>query len=175
MTQRNATLQAEAVLCLWEAMLDARLESTLPAMVDAWEATGTHTMRHHAITLAPFVLDVYDALPPSVRLAPLAYDYDVVPAILATLQWDGAEVQRPSVADAAAAVAAALDHIVNTEPTPLKTPGPLAFMRAGDVFESTGDDGREPGFYVVVDNVSGDADGPMTRAEARKHGDAFAA
>jgi len=156
-------------------MLDARLESTLPAMVEAWEATGTHTMRHHAIALAPFVLDVYDALTENVRLAPLAYDYDVVPAILATLEWDGTACHRPIVADAAAAVTEALDHIVNAAPTPIQAPGPLAFMRAGDVFESTGDDGRAPGFYVVVDNITGEADGPMTQSQAREHGDSFAA
>lgn len=115
----HSALEMEAALCLWEAMIDSRMESTLPALEQAFAATGTHAMRQQAIALAPFVLQVYNALPAAVRNAPIGYDYDIVPAILATLQWDDGRAVTPPAADAARDVAASLDSLINMAPTPV--------------------------------------------------------
>lgn len=101
-------LQMEAALCLWEAMLDARLESTLPAMDAAFEAGGSHTMRQHAIALVPFVLNVRDALPESLREGAYGFDYQIVPAILTRVIWVGSGYVLPPLESAVADVAAAL-------------------------------------------------------------------
>jgi hypothetical protein len=140
------------------------MESTLPALESAFERLGTGAMRHHAIALAPFVLATYEALPDSVRNAPIAYDYDIVPAILATLQWDDSGPIRPPVSDAARDVAESLDHLVNMAPTPIR---PAVFTRAGDVLK------RADGFHVVIDSATGETDGPFSEAEARDHSDSF--
>jgi hypothetical protein len=101
------TLHVEAALCLWEAMIDARLEASLPAVCDAFEAAGSVTMRHHAISLAPYVLAVHDAIPEEDREGH-AYDFAIVPAILATIIWRGSGYILRSVDEAAAIARAAL-------------------------------------------------------------------
>lgn len=113
-------LQAEAALCLWEAMIDARMTSTLPALDSAWEAAGAATMRHHALALAPFALAVYDALPAEAREC-VAYDYEIIPAVLAVVRWSGAGYALPPVEDAARDVAAAIASTLNPAPFPVTT------------------------------------------------------
>lgn len=104
------TLQVEAALCLYEAMLDARLEGTSPAISEAFAAAGSATMRHHAMTLAPFALQVFDLIPESVRFGH-AYDFAVIPAILATVKWSHAGYLTPPVTDAARDVVAVLESV----------------------------------------------------------------
>lgn len=159
-----SALQAEAALCIWEAMLDARLESSSPAITAAFEAGGTVTMRHHALALSTFALAVHDALPDDVREAPLAYDYEIIPAILNAVQWTGAGYVLPPVADAAQTVAAALAPLIPAEPTPVAPP---VAGRPGDVLQ------RDDGWHVVISDT-GETDGPMTEAEAREHAESFA-
>lgn len=102
-------LQAEAALCLYEAMLDARLESTLPAVADAFDAGGSPTMRQHALALAPFALAVYDALKPdNLPGGPYGYDSEVIPAILAAVHWRGSGYILPDVTEATDGVRRAL-------------------------------------------------------------------
>lgn len=101
-------LEAEAALCLWEAMLDARLESSLPDLSNAFDSAGSYTMRQHALGLAPFVLAVHAALPDNVREGAVPYDFGVVPAVLAVIHWSGAGYVLPSVPHAAEKVANAL-------------------------------------------------------------------
>lgn len=91
-----SSLQAEAMLCLWEEMLDrhrdashARPEDITPAqsaLLKLWEDEGTVGMRHHAKDLAAFALAVYDAIPANLTDGH-AYDWEVIPAILNAVQW----------------------------------------------------------------------------------------
>lgn len=111
MNHRYSDLDVEAALCLWEAMLDAKSQSqpapmapadneNVAAMRIAWGETGTATMRDHARTLSRYVLAVYDAIKPD-SLDGFAYDWEVVPAILATIEWTGNRPMTPKVRDGA--------------------------------------------------------------------------
>lgn len=119
-------LQAEAMLCLWEEMLDrqreaahARPEDITPAqsvLLQVWEDEGSVAMRHHAKDLAAFALAVYDAIPDNLTDGH-AYDWEVIPAILDRVQWRALEDSNvygiaaydlPDPAEAARAVVAAL-------------------------------------------------------------------
>jgi len=97
------TLQVEAALCLYEAMIDARMDSTSPAFEDA----GSLTMRHHAIALAPYALAVFELIPEETRFGH-AYDFGIIPAILNTVIWNHAGYLLPDVETARDAVVEAL-------------------------------------------------------------------
>ncbi len=96
----------EAAMLLHEAMLDARLDNSLPAVAAAFDRNGPQGMRLHALALAPFVGAVTDALGDA--RDGYSYAYEVVPAILAVIEWDGAGYTLPAVDAAARDVAAAL-------------------------------------------------------------------
>lgn len=106
-------LEGEAALCLWEAMNDARCASPPPQwaapMLAHWEASGSVQMRHHALDLAAWACRVFDLIPEEDRDG-FAYDWEVIPAILAHVGWqEGANGPiEPAAADVAAAVAAEL-------------------------------------------------------------------
>ena len=100
-------LQAEAALCLWEAMMEMRDEPEAPEGMDQrWTDIGTVDMRHIAIDLAPFVCEVYDAMPKEAKEC-VPYDWEVVPAILRTVRFtsDQERFIRPTVHEAAARAA----------------------------------------------------------------------
>lgn len=56
---------AEAALCLWEAMLDARSEGAAPPWLEEyWWGEGTSAMRMRCIALAPAVDKLWKSLGP---------------------------------------------------------------------------------------------------------------
>lgn len=95
-----SSLEVEAALCLYEAMLDARLEGTSPAIVAAFENSGSATMRSHAVNLAGYALAVYDLIPEADREC-RSYDFEIIPAILKTVRWTHVGYILPEVADGA--------------------------------------------------------------------------
>lgn len=85
---RNYThLQMEAALCIWES-LDARSqdEGEYPAVAAFRQTHGTAEFRHMAVLLVPYCLNIYHAMPKRL-VEGLAYDWDVIPAILDSVDW----------------------------------------------------------------------------------------
>lgn len=110
MTDNYPAVHVVAAMCIHEAMIDARLESSLPAITAAFERIGTHGMRQHALRLASFFIAVHEALPVNVREG-FNYAHEIVPAILLTVQWplDINGFALPAVDDAAIDVVRTLD------------------------------------------------------------------
>jgi hypothetical protein len=104
-------LQVEAALCIWEKLL--RDYDAIPFGADIpfgsyWRARGTAAMRHFSIALADYCLAVYDALTDDDKYG-RPYDWEIIPAILDTLDWAvGPEIRLPP-AEAAAIVARQLN------------------------------------------------------------------
>ena len=105
-------LEAEAMLCAWEALLDQHHRAVESRAVrEAWKACGAVQMRHHAMALGPFIVAVYDAIPTDVRDAGHSYDWEIVPASLDQVEWDEyrpGHYTLPDIKKATAAVAAVL-------------------------------------------------------------------
>lgn len=109
--------EAEAALCLWEAMLEAKFTNeqrveagmeTTSDLVDVWDVTGSLFMRQEALRLAHVVCEAFDLIPVDIRDG-YPYDWELVPAILGTFRWtyqQGGEHDAP--AQIAAAVVAGL-------------------------------------------------------------------
>jgi hypothetical protein len=83
-------LQVEAALCIWESLMrdyDATPFGAETEFATYWREHGTVHMRHLSIALADYCLAVYDALPGDVRDG-CPYDWEIIPAILATIDWN---------------------------------------------------------------------------------------
>lgn len=105
-------LEAEAALCLWEAMIEAKIEAEKRAdygdgvgsdLLSAWEDTGSLFMRHEALRLAHVVCETFDLIPADVRDGH-PYDWEIVPAILDTFRWSHAGCEHDAPAQIAAVV-----------------------------------------------------------------------
>jgi len=125
-------LQVEAALCIWEDLL-GRYDAPLahPASFRAyWQVHGTVAMRHLSIALADYCLAVYDAIPADDRHGH-PYDWEIIPAILDTVDWSvGPEILLPP-AEAAAIVTSAFrrlgsrcspNHTASLAPLPPRNP-----------------------------------------------------
>jgi len=109
---RSYELRAEAATCAWEWMLEHRFHQDQPKqrgdkivsqLGAAFGEHGTVAMRHVAIDLADFILDVYDALGGANAINDLGlipYDWDFVPAVLLLLDWGVTPPHRPKVEEA---------------------------------------------------------------------------
>lgn len=99
------SLEADAAICVWEAMLAAQAEAGRPtdctgnlcSMAAMWERRGAFAMRQCALPLGVLVCEVADLLPAAVRECWL-FDTEIVPLILAEIRWvdDGAEHDGPA-------------------------------------------------------------------------------
>ncbi|WP_414462471.1 hypothetical protein [Hyphomicrobium sp. DY-1] len=86
-TRTYSVLDVEAALIIWECFDDWSRDETFHPEVAKYRADfGTVELRHLAIALAPHCLAVHRRLPASL-LDGLAYDWDVIPAILENLDW----------------------------------------------------------------------------------------
>lgn len=102
-------LEMEAALCIWES-LEARSqdEKEYPAVKAFRDNYGTAEFRSMAVLLVPYCLAVYDAMPKHL-VEGFAYDWDVIPAILDSVDWrtmptlpeveHGVTVTRKALAD----------------------------------------------------------------------------
>jgi hypothetical protein len=106
-SSRYSIDQIEAALCIWEELNRRTLETESARYSDLaqWrEDHGTYALRHAAIGLVNYVEAVYQALPPE-EWDGLAYDWEIVPAVLNWVSWLGAEpvpllATEPEVANA---------------------------------------------------------------------------
>jgi hypothetical protein len=103
-------LQVEAALCIWEKFLDdyngLGVEEA-PPFAEYWREHGTVHMRHLSIALAGYCLAVHDALADDV-VDGRPYDWEIIPAILDTIDWNiGPDIRLPP-AEAAVIVTIAL-------------------------------------------------------------------
>jgi hypothetical protein len=82
-------LQVEAALCIWEEIIERtakRRDSEHAALIAYRKNCGTGALRHESITLAAYCLAVYDLLPEHARDG-YPYDWEIIPAILDTIDW----------------------------------------------------------------------------------------
>lgn len=104
------TLQVEAALCVWEAMLETRQSRAV--MDFLWDGVGTSQMRHHAISIGVWAeqvfvrakadhgANVFDAI---------AYDWEFIPAALLLVTFNATNregVHMPDIKQAADKLAA---------------------------------------------------------------------
>lgn len=87
MTPTYNHLEMEAALCIWEH-LDAcsGRETDFPDIAAFRRAYGTAEFRHSAIALVSYCLEVYNCMPTKL-IDGLAYDWEVIPAILDSVDW----------------------------------------------------------------------------------------
>jgi hypothetical protein len=80
-------LEVEAALCIWEC-LDARSTNQLehPSLAAYRSSVGTAELRHLSIRLAAYCLAIYNRLPDTLTDG-LAYDWEIIPALLDTIDW----------------------------------------------------------------------------------------
>lgn len=82
-------LEVEAALCVWEHLLECcnplspRFDDNINTV---WGHLGAFEFRHASMELGRYCLKVYDLIPEDVR-AGHAYDWDIIPAILGTIDW----------------------------------------------------------------------------------------
>lgn len=90
--------EMEAALCVWEHLLeccDAHSAHYDSAINDIYGKLGAAEFRTTAIGLGRYCQTVYDLIPEEVREG-WAYDWDVIPAILCTIDWkNGHTAQLP--------------------------------------------------------------------------------
>jgi hypothetical protein len=109
MSVTYSALEMEAALCVWECLCDwttgahSKINRDL---VILGEKISTAELRHLAIPLGQYCLKVYDKLPPAV-VDGHPYDWEVIPAILDTLDFSAPD-QRPPLDAAVDKVIAAL-------------------------------------------------------------------
>ena len=116
-------LEAEAALCLWEAMIEAKAEAEKlqdcgvgggDDLLNAWEDTGTMFMRHEALRLAHVVCETFALIPVDLRDGH-SFDWEIVPAILDTFRWSHAGGAHDEPAQIAAVVSEVLSAQRATE------------------------------------------------------------
>jgi hypothetical protein len=97
------TLEMEAALCVWEAMLD-RKAADKPFHGDGllafWERRGTVETRHAAIPVAQFALKVFDALGGADAIEALdliPYDWAFIPAVVNLVTWEAEGPSLPTI------------------------------------------------------------------------------
>lgn len=83
----------ETALCLWEHLLDR--EESDRALNQLWKEIGTVEMRQLAISLAPFCCEVFALIPDSLTYDK-TYDWDILPAILDTVDFVARPVTPPA-------------------------------------------------------------------------------
>ncbi|CAK7260928.1 MULTISPECIES: hypothetical protein [unclassified Shinella] len=87
--------EAEAALCIWEAMLyfrglreDGRaVPDGIDQMSKLWDATGWQAMRLCALEIVTLVQDAYAALSGVLDDGGFTFDFDFVPAVVGTMRW----------------------------------------------------------------------------------------
>src|SRR5262249_40857739 len=103
----HSHLQVEAALCIWENWIDRKMRTPTnerdTAFHNYWEHCGTVTIRHLSIDLADYCLAVYDALPDEEKYG-RPYDWEIIPAILETIDWAIGPYVRLPAAEATAIV-----------------------------------------------------------------------
>jgi hypothetical protein len=87
--------EAEAALCIWEAMLYFRglhedrraVPDGIVQMSKLWDGAGWQAMRLCVLEIVPLVQDVYAALSGALEEGGFTFDFDFVPAVVGTLVW----------------------------------------------------------------------------------------
>jgi len=87
--EHYSPLEMEAALCVWEDLLE-RCNPLSPRydgnVNNVWAQLGAVEFRHASIDLGRYCLKVYDLIPEDTRDGH-SYDWDIIPAILSTIDW----------------------------------------------------------------------------------------
>jgi hypothetical protein len=131
-------LEMEAALCVWEFMeaasnRDDRL--CIAALADLRDRIGSAELRHASIPIGQYCLKVYDLIPEDAR-GGHAYDWEIIPAIVATIEFPSLEPTL-SPAEAAQRVTAELLAPPPAPPAPEIPPVPDTVAEAEDDEEPT--------------------------------------
>lgn len=98
---------AHTAMCIWEWLIPHSERDTQANALK--RRIGTVELRRAAIALVPFCQQVYAALPDAVTDMN-TYDWDIIPAILDTIDWSGERPQAPPLDTAIAAVTSAFSE-----------------------------------------------------------------
>jgi hypothetical protein len=109
MSDQFTYLQVEAAVCFWEWVDHCTVSRSgeYPQMRTHRDEHGTCAMREECIRLADYCVQVYDLLPQDVA-ENLPYDWEIIPAIVGTIDWSVSPPARMVAADAARVVTRAL-------------------------------------------------------------------
>jgi hypothetical protein len=119
----HSHLEMEAALCVWEFMEaasnhDHRLR--IEALADLRDRIGSAELRHASIAIGRYCLRVYDLIPQEARQGH-AYDWEIIPAIVSTIDFPSLEPKLPP-AEAAARVIAQLQAPPPAPPARVEVP-----------------------------------------------------
>lgn len=102
--QTITPLELEAALCVWEYLNEQtvadRLPYANPQLVQLRHDIGTAELRSASLAIGRYCLAVYDLIPADIRDG-LAYDWEIIPAIVDTIPFDLDPLPTQSPADAA--------------------------------------------------------------------------
>lgn len=102
---------AETALCLWEACLECKFaaesDEKSPLLI-YWGEKGTSATRAETLVWAEWVNQVYEELPGTVTDG-FCFDWELVPAMLNLIQFDGDTYRLPSVESAVEALTEEFD------------------------------------------------------------------
>lgn len=121
-----SNLEMEAALCVWEFMeaaSDHDHKLRIEALADLRDRIGSAELRHASIAIGRYCLKVYDLIPEDDRQGH-AYDWEIIPAIVATIDFPNLEPTL-SPAEAAARVIAELQAPPPPPPAPEEPPALL--------------------------------------------------
>jgi hypothetical protein len=106
MTRIFTYLHVEAALCIWEWVDDCtQSRGDEHRQMQAYRNEhGTCAMREDCIHLAGYCLRVYDLLPQELAQS-IPYDWEIIPAIVGTIDWSVSPPARMVPAHAARVVA----------------------------------------------------------------------
>lgn len=127
---------AYTALCIWECIDQCSTDPVdHPELTRHRQDIGAVALRFEALALVAYVNDVFALMPDHVKQS-YAFDWDIIPAILATLQWDPEPFIVLSHQQAAERAIDLLRQPVLLDPAPLAAP-PRDYRRprSHDVFE----------------------------------------
>ena len=90
---------AYAAMCVWEELLSIREreDENRAGLLSLWNTTGTHGMRATAFAIGRFVNAVWNALDEDARAEFAPFDWEFVPALLQTIDFDCLYLNLPRV------------------------------------------------------------------------------
>lgn len=122
-------------LCIWEVLSERSHDAVLhPEVTRRREDIGVVAFRESVAILVPYVEAVYALLDEETRES-FAFDFDIVPAILDTLQWDCEPFIVRDTADAAAGVTRLLSTPPLPDPVPVPADPKPPYTRSNALFE----------------------------------------
>lgn len=133
---RYSHLEVEAALCVWEfleAASDHDDRLCIQALADLRDRIGSTELRHASIPIGQYCLKVYDLIPEDARDGH-AYDWVIIPAIVATIEFPNL---APTLSPAEAAQRVTAELLAPPPAEPATVTPPVTVAEAQDDEEPT--------------------------------------